>query len=181
MGFVFTEEQPIWALIISWFIVLFPAIDIGSAYPLNAVTLANTIEAAIIPENITHASVSDMHDIENGNVINRICSYDKRYSILFRVLICTSTAILALIEWNFDLILAISGAFGLLATYGGPCILEWKSKQMMNEITNYVDPNVANTPVTKQWTSHRSWSIIIIGTALIAFIAVFVDIIQTYA
>ena len=188
MGFTYSDEQPIWALIISWFIVLFPAIDIGSAYPLNAVTLANTIEAAIMPENITHASVSEItEDIENNNngnndnVINRICNYDKRWSILFRVLVCTSTAILALIEWNFDLILAISGAFGLLAVYGGPCILEWKSKQMMNEITNYADPNVANTPITKEWTSHRSWQIVICGTALIAFIAVFVDIIQTYA
>ena len=181
MGFTYTETQPIWAIVISWFIVLFPAIDIGSAYPLNAVTLANTLEAAIIPENITHASTSELRelDIENNN--RRICSYDKRYSILFRVLVCTLTAILALIEWNFDLILAISGAFGLLAVYVGPCILEWKSKEMITEITNYSDLNAANTPTTKEWTSHRSWIIAIAGTALIAFIAVFVDIIQTYA
>ena len=59
---------------------------------------------------------------------NSLFQYENRYNILFRLLICTLTAILALIEWNFDLILAISGAFGLLGVYGGPTILGWKSK-----------------------------------------------------
>ena len=68
----------------------------------------------------------------------------------------------------------------MLAVYGGPCVLEWKSKEMMMEITNYSDVNAANTPITKPWTSHISWIIIIVGTSLIAFISVFVDIIQTY-
>merc|ERR1719229_247972 len=65
MGFSYTDSQPVWALIVSWFIVLFPAIDIGSAYPLNAVTLANTVEAAIMPQNISHASMEE--EINRGN------------------------------------------------------------------------------------------------------------------
>lgn len=77
MGFEYTESEPIWALIVSWFIVLFPAIDIGSAFPLNAVTLANTFEAAIMPKR------------ENQNINDRLCSFENRYSILFRCLICT--------------------------------------------------------------------------------------------
>jgi len=91
------------------------------------------------------------------------------------------TAILALIECNFDLILGVSGAFGLLAVYVGPCVLKWKSRQMMQSITNYSDVNAHVTETTKSWTGHKSWIIVIVGTVIVAFIAVFVDIIQKYS
>eukprot|EP01083_Nonionella_stella_P015446 43235_1 len=175
MGFEYTETQPVWAVMIAWCIVLFPAIDIASAYPLNAGTLANTLEAAFMPKNITHRSLNPIHAMTVQS------SRSRWYKIVFRVLVCTITAILALIEWNFDLILAVSGAFGLLAVYGGPCILEWKSRQYMKEITNHTDPNVHVTPQSKSWTYHRSWIFITCVTSLLACIAVFVDIIETYA
>ncbi len=116
---------------------------------------------------------------ESGNT--SLFRYENRYNILFRLLICTLTAILALIEWNFDLILAISGAFGLLGVYGGPTILGWKSKEMILDITNGVDPNVHKTPTTKEWASHTVWYLVIFGTIVVAFIAVFVDIIEGYS
>ena len=174
MGFGENDTEPVWALIVSWFIILFPAIDIGSAFPLNAVTLANTIEAAILPQRII--------DEQNDNVGNgRFCSYENRYSILIRCLICTLSAILALIEWNFDFILAVSGAFSLLAVYIGPCLVEWKSKKMMQAITNYSDATAHCTETTKRWTAHVSWIIIIVGTVVVAIIAIFVDMIQEYS
>lgn len=176
MGFEETDTQPIWALIVSWFIVLFPAIDIGSAYPLNVVTLANTIEEAIIPKVEVPESEQAQQPPSNA-----IFTYENRYNILFRLLICTSTAILALIEWNFDLILAISGAFGLLAVYGGPVVLEWKSKSAVHKITRGVDANVHKTPMTKTWVDHTFWLLLIGGTVVVAFIAVFIDIIEGYS
>jgi len=83
MGFRMTDTQPAWALIVSWFIVLFPAIDIGSAFPFNAVTLANTMQAALMPNSVI---------IDDGN--RRMFSYENRYCVLFRCLICTLTVLL---------------------------------------------------------------------------------------
>jgi len=182
MGFDDVNEQPVWAAIVSWFIVLFPAIDIASAYPLNVVTMANTIEAAVIPQHLQE-DVEDEEEQQNQPQPQNdsLFQYKNRYNILFRLLICTLTAVLALIEWNFDLILAISGAFGLLGVYGGPTILGWKSKEMMQTITNGVDPNVHKTPTTKEWTSHNAWFYVIFGTIVVAFVAVFVDIAEGYS
>merc|ERR1719454_415533 len=107
--------------------------------------MANTIEAAVIPQHLQEDVEDDNGDEEdqqqNEPQNQSLFRYENRYNILFRLLICTLTAILALIEWNFDLILAISGAFGLLGVFGGPTMLGWKSKQMMLDITNGVDPN----------------------------------------
>jgi hypothetical protein len=62
-----------------------------------------------------------------------------------------------------------------------PEMAKIKSKEMMLDITNGVDPNVHKTPTTKEWASHTVWYLVIFGTIVVAFIAVFVDIIEGYS
>jgi len=45
-GAPFGQPIPLWATIINYIIVLFPAIDVVSAFPLNGITLGNNIHAA---------------------------------------------------------------------------------------------------------------------------------------
>ena len=106
---------------------------------------------------------------------------------MIKIILCTLVSGLALLEWNFELILAFSGAFKLLACYLGPCILEYKSKRFMNEIcSNNYDQDeenindVATTSVTKQWIAHYLWLFVITAISLIAFLAVFVYTIEQY-
>ena len=191
MGFVYTTTQPIWALIISWCIILLPAIDIGSAFPLIATTLANTFEAillGVISNRKKDVNLEFDEEMELNQLINNECAatcYRQRYVVMIKVILCTLVSGLALLEWNFELILALSGAFKLLACYLGPCILEYKSKQFMNEICsdNYENNNindVSKTSNTRQWTSHYLWLFIISAISIIAFFAVFVYTIQQY-
>eukprot|EP00483_Globobulimina_turgida_P013269 UN13293 len=175
MGFSATSSQPIWALIVSWFIVLLPAIDIGSAFPLIATTLSNTFEAILM--NV----LSKNNKMDINEITTRTCyesCYNQRYIVIIKITLCTLVSGLALIEWNFELILAIAGAFGLLPLYIAPCYLEYKSKQFINEIcmdnNNNSHVNVGNTSNTKDWISHISWLFIITGISLISFIAVFI-------
>eukprot|EP01084_Bolivina_argentea_P101323 181681_1 len=172
MGFSATDIQPIWAIIVAWFIVLLPAIDIGSAFPLIATTLSNTFEAILL--NILVKNKQHQKDINDITNFYESC-YHQRYVVIIKITLCTLVSGLALIEWNFELILAISGAFKLLATYVAPCYLEYKSKQFMNEICiDNENINVGNTVNTKKWMSNVWWFCIITGIALIAFVAVFV-------
>ncbi len=50
--------------------------------------------------------------------------YDAKYLIVIKVAICAVSSGLALVIWNFELVLALSGAFELLAMYIGPVLLE---------------------------------------------------------
>ena len=104
MGWAYVSSQPVGAAVVAWFVILLPAIDIGSAFPLIATSLANTFEALIYT---------------NENV-----AYDPRYIVVIKVLLCTCVSALALAEYDFELILALSGAFKLLATYAGMCLAE---------------------------------------------------------
>eukprot|EP00762_Andalucia_godoyi_P002685 ANDGO_03430.mRNA.1 Transmembrane protein 104 homolog len=45
-GAAHDETVPIWAQFVSYFVVLFPALDVLSAFPLNALTLGNTLAGA---------------------------------------------------------------------------------------------------------------------------------------
>ena len=78
--------------IVAWFIVLFPALDVSSAYPLNAITLANTIESAIF---------NKQYLIENQTWISKI----------IKISICVICTLLSLFIWNFQEILAYSGFY----------------------------------------------------------------------
>lgn len=53
-----TTDRPGWATFISYLVVLFPPIDIISAYPLNAITLANNIKTAL-PSSVKNCIRSD--------------------------------------------------------------------------------------------------------------------------
>lgn len=48
-GASFDEEIPFFAIFVQYLIVLFPAFDVVSAFPLNAITLADSLYAAVFP------------------------------------------------------------------------------------------------------------------------------------
>ncbi|KAJ1434039.1 transmembrane amino acid transporter protein-domain-containing protein [Ochromonadaceae sp. CCMP2298] len=45
-------SKPLWAVFVSVFVVLFPAMDVASAYPLNAFTLGNNIMSSYFGEEV---------------------------------------------------------------------------------------------------------------------------------
>jgi hypothetical protein len=54
-------KPPIYARIISFFVVLFPAIDVASAYPLNAYTLGNNLMSYHYGEEMVKYEKSKTH------------------------------------------------------------------------------------------------------------------------
>jgi len=152
-GFHTTTHRPAWAIVISLFIVLFPAFDMLSTYPLNAISTANTMEAALLSEQKRST---------------------KFWKILVRLVLCTITNIFALFVWNFDLIVSATGAFLIISLYGGSALLEYYSKKTIQDmtrspdahITQLTDPRIVSSPF-------MVWACGI--TAVVAFVGVFVN------
>jgi len=51
---------PWWAQIIAVYVVCFPALDVLSAFPLNAITLGNNLLGAVFGKNVHRAEVSSL-------------------------------------------------------------------------------------------------------------------------
>jgi len=148
-----TGTRPTWATVLSLFIVLFPAFDMLSTYPLNAISTANTMEAAFLSEEKRRS---------------------KFWKYFVRIAICTITSIFALFVWNFDIIVSATGAFLIISLYGGSALLEYYSKKTCQELTKSNDAHV--TEITDTKIVSANYMVIACGvTAVIAFIGVFVD------
>ena len=50
VGLPFDTQVPAWALFISYLIVLFPPLDVVSAFPLNGLTLGNNMLTAFVTD-----------------------------------------------------------------------------------------------------------------------------------
>ena len=94
------------ASVISYTIVLFPPIDIISAFPLNAITLANNIMSATIPPHLTT---------------------QRRYIIPFRLVAALLPLVGAAFIKSLDSILHYTGCVGVLIAFLYPTVMQWKS------------------------------------------------------
>jgi len=196
MGFKDADTQPTWATLVSWIIILLPALDIASSFPLIGTTAANTVHAFVFGI-LAHYDMLNEEDLaaydhgvagendqqqqqdENATWFERC--YRHRHKIVIKIIMCTFVSGLALIESDFEFVLSLAGAFGLLAVYCGPCVLHWKSTQFMRdicvdrndaaEIDEQNEMDVADTPIAARWRTHTAWLFCIPILSLVAFIA----------
>lgn len=155
------DERPIWASILSWFVVVFPAMDIASSYPLLTITFCNTYQVIIFSRE-------------------QLSSVNGRYYILcLRYCVCTLCGFLALFVWDFQSIIEISGSFMLISNYCIPCYMEYCGQKMCTEITGDELSHSTCEGRRKQWPSNRILILICVITSIVAAIAVIVNLIIT--
>ena len=104
------EGKPGWAVFISYLIVLFPPLDIISAFPLNAITLGNNLLCTFVD------------DVSKQSLL--------RIKIPFRLLAAVPPIVGACVVKDLGVILKYTGCVGVLIAFAYPCVLQWKSVQM---------------------------------------------------
>ncbi|KAJ3428198.1 acid transporter [Anaeramoeba flamelloides] len=113
------KHAQVWAKMIKYIIMLFPTIDIFSAFPLNVVTLGTSLFNYFYPE------------LNRGNLKNK-----KLKKILFRLFAAIPPLIAALLVKQIPIIVIFNGIFGCLIGYLIPALLNYKSKKMCKIIFN---------------------------------------------
>lgn len=103
-------SKPAWAAFIGYLVVLFPPIDIISAFPLNAITLGNNLLCAFVKDERKQAL--------------------KRYKLPFRILAALPPLVGAIVVKDLGVILKYTGCVGVLIAFVYPCLLQWRSTQM---------------------------------------------------
>jgi len=99
--------RPGWAWFISYLVVLFPPLDIISAFPLNAVTLGNNLLCAFVKDERKQSQ--------------------RRYKLPFRLLAAVPPVVGAMVVKDLGVILKYTGCVGVLIAFGYPCALQWAS------------------------------------------------------
>lgn len=100
-----------WANLISLYVVLFPALDVLSVFPLNALCLGKTLENAFL-----------------GSGSN---ADERKISIMFRFFACYPPIIGALFVRQLGLIASFTGVFGILIQFCFPALLYIASERQM--------------------------------------------------
>jgi len=98
---------------ISYMVVLFPPIDIISAFPLNAITLG---------QNLLTTFIRDRHRITQ-----------RRYIIPFRLLASIPPIVGACFIKDLSSILQYTGCVGVIIAFVYPCLLQYKSIQLWKQ------------------------------------------------
>jgi hypothetical protein len=99
-----------WATFLSYMIVLFPPLDIMSAFPLNAITLGN---------NLLTSFVSSRHKQQQ-----------RKYIIPFRLLAAIPPIAGACGVPDLAPVLRYTGCIGVVIAFLFPCLLQWRSVQL---------------------------------------------------
>ena len=123
------SNRPEWSYFIGYFIVLLPPIDLLCSFPLNATTIAQTMQQ----------SICDLDKLNND------LNYSKKWKFITCVTTAAIPAILSLFIVRFSFVVLIAGMLSLVALYLIPAYSEYKSRQMCKIITN--DRNGIQTPI----------------------------------
>ena len=127
-----------WATAIILIVVLFPAIDVLSAFPLNGITLGNNIHAAFFSNNPARMS-------------------NRKISIVFRLAAAIPPVIGACIVRDLDVILSYVGLLGFVITFVFPPLLNMISKR---RALKRFGSN--KTPYTMRILSHDFFNVVVI-------------------
>lgn len=115
-----------WTKVISMYIMLFPAIDVMSAYPLNAITLGNNLFGAYFGNRI--------REVESNRLLRTS----------FRLLSSVPPIILAIVVSELAAITSYSGTTGFLIGLSFPAILYLSSRAVAEQRNFAVDTYYSN-------------------------------------
>lgn len=138
IGFDGPNAAPVWAKIISYIVVLFPVLDIVSAFPLNGITLGNTIFASL-PVSLT----------KNGT--NQWVKLASRLVVVFPPIILGSFI------KRLDLIIEIAGTVGFFIAFIVPGLLQLFSTRMAK-----AQIGATKTPYSLSFLSHPIVAILVV-------------------
>ena len=115
-----------WTRAVSMYILIFPAIDVMSAYPLNAITLGNNLFSAAYGNRI--------HEVQSNN----------RLRIYFRIGASLPPIVLAIFISELGKITDYAGTTGFLIGLSFPAILYLSSKRIAKNRNFAVDTYYTN-------------------------------------
>lgn len=150
-GLAASPTSSSWMRAISRYVVLFPAIDVVSAFPLNAITLGNNMLAAFYGSRI--------HEVENNWWVRT----------RFRLLATIPPIILGIFERKLGTITEYAGTLGFVIGFSFPAMLYIRSrrhakKKHFSVLTYYTTYSSSNA---------CAWTVCVFGVFMMLYVIFF--------
>ncbi len=145
------ESVPGWASFLSYMVVLFPVFDILSAFPLNAITLANNIMARVVRDPHKRAQ--------------------RRYIVPFRLAAALPPLVGACLVSDLGTILSYAGCVGILIAFLFPCLLQFWSVRRCRAA---LGTGGELTPYTTSWSARPALLLAFFAVSCVSFVLVLV-------
>jgi len=168
-GFTLHNRNEWWVKLIAYIVVLFPALDVTSTFPLNSVTLATTLSFTLMPlfkkldEREKRAHVR--HNNKKQHHVKK-CSL---HYVLLRLLICIVPLIGGFFIPHFDNVLQVTGTVGLLIAFVFPALIEYKSQKLCHQVMHTNDKQCFQTMYTT-WYCHQYVVLSVLFIGAVVFI-----------
>ena len=146
-----TDESgnvPMYARMASFFIVLFPAFDVASAFPLNAITLGNNMMSTFYGSHYARMEKNRFH------------------RCIFRLLAACPPILLAFCESNLGEITDFTGLTGFAVAFIFPALLSIYSERRLRDLGLPTRTQYSNI-LTKGWSQSGT---LVIGAFLVVFV-----------
>ena len=147
------------AMVVSFIILIFPALDVLSAYPLNAITLGNNLLSAVhsnIEIGTMNHTTDEEHDHPSSSSSNkswanwfmsfRTMSVQARRRIMFRLIAAVPPVIAGALSTfygiNLTQILSFTGLIGVAIAFGIPSFLRLWSFTRQRAILTLLSDNI---------------------------------------
>eukprot|EP00752_Nemacystus_decipiens_P009075 g8103.t1 len=138
--------------LLAYFVVLFPAMDVTSVYPLNVMVVANNMMAAVYNDHVDNA--------ENDSVI----------VTTFRIFCAVPPLLCALLWRDFAAIVGYAGCLTVMIAFVFPAYVNLLSKRMCEERFG-----ASKTPFTGTITSSTPALYACMGFGVLLFVCLIVD------
>lgn len=160
IGFSVNDKNEFWVQVVSHFVVLFPALDVLSVFPLNIITLGNNLTVAILsPKNAAKRS----------------------YNVFFRLIAAIIPLVGATIVSDLDILLQFTGAIGIAIEFLIPALLVYKSKQVCIEILTEENNINKRKCYETPFTSWYSNDYIVKGGIVVCVLLAFTSLVSAVA
>jgi len=143
------DPKPWWVKMLAGVIILFPPIDLVSAYPLNAITLGNNMYQIFIPK-------------ENQT---------PKKKLVFRLAAACIPLIGSSLVRSLSTVLRYAGSIGILIAFTYPCLLEITSRKQLSQ---QYGPTAIKTPYSQFWFSNIKVVYFHLVLSIVLFFTVFI-------
>lgn len=131
---------------LSYYLILFPSLDVMSAYPLTVICIANNVYMALTGRDTSEVSQK---------------RYDWILRLVLRIIVAVLPLLMAFGAANLVFILQYAGQLGFAICFLFPVVLQLRSIHACNKIfgppQKNVSINVEKTPLLKRSMASKRW------------------------